>query len=102
MAPWLRRLLSLLLLVLVATSSLLNLLQDGAAFRSGDLNAPFVLVEQAEECEAEEFDDLGLLPESGPNRLVFDVVYTAHIAEELETDRVRHLRSHFLRGPPSA
>lgn len=102
MTSWHRRLLALLLLVLVATSSLLSLLQDGHSIVRGDFSAPYVLVEEAEASEADEFDDSELLLESAQCVVVLDVACTAHIAEELEFDRVRRLRSHFERGPPTA
>lgn len=102
MNSWHRRLLALFLLILVATSSLLSLLQDGHSFASGDFGSPCVLVEEAETDESEEFDDSELLLECDPCVVVLDVVSAAHIAEELEFDRVRRLRSHFERGPPTA
>lgn len=102
MTSWHRRILALLLLVWVATSSLLSLLEESHSFVSGDFSAPYVLVEEAEAGEADEVDDSELLLESGPCVVVLNVASVAHIAEELEFDRVRRLRSHFERGPPTA
>lgn len=102
MTSWHRRLWALLLLVWVATSSLLSLLEESHSFASGDFGSPCVLVEEAEVSEADEFDDSELLLASDPCVVVLDVASAAHIAEELEFDRVRRLRSHFERGPPTA
>lgn len=99
MTAWKRRSLAVLLLLIVAFSSLLNL---AVAARAGtDATSPFVLVEAFEECEIEESGEFVLLADSEPCVWAIEIAYAAHIAEECEFDRARHRKAHFLRGPPT-
>ena len=90
----------MLLLMLVAFSSLLNLAVAVSARADKDVLSPFVLVEAFEESEIEESGEFVLLADSKPCVLAFEVTYAAYIAEECEFDRARHRKAHFLRGPP--
>ena len=100
MTAWKRRSLAVLMLMLVAFSSLLNLAVAVSARADTDVLSPFVLVEAFEEGEIGESGEFVLLADSKPCVLAVEVNYAAHIAEECEFDRARHRKAHFLRGPP--
>ncbi len=102
MTTWKRRSLAVLLLLIVAFSSLLNFAVAMSARADADVFVPFVLVEAFEESEIEESGEFVLLADSKPCVFAFEVTYAAHIAEECEFDRARHRKAHFLRGPPIA
>jgi hypothetical protein len=102
MTAWKRRSLAVLMLMLVAISSPLNLAVAVSAHADTDVLSPFVLVEAFEEGEIEESNEFVLLTDTKPCVFAFEVTYAAHIAEECEFDRARHRKAHFLRGPPVA
>ncbi len=102
MTAWKRRSLAVLLLLIVAFSSLLNLTVAVATRADADAPSPFMLVEAFEESEIEESGEFVLLADSKPCVWAIEDAYAAHIAEECEFDRVRHRKAHFLRGPPVA
>ena len=101
MTAWERRSLAVLLLMLVAISSLLNLVVTASTRADADVLSPFVLVESAEEGEFEECDAFALLTNTESCVLAFEATYAIQIAEECQFDRARHRKSHLLRGPPS-
>jgi hypothetical protein len=90
-----------LLLTLVAFTSLLNLAVAVAARADTNVLSPFVLVEVVEESETEESGEFVLLADTEPFVLTMKVTNASDIAEECEFDRARHRQPHFLRGPPA-
>ncbi len=100
MTTWKCRSLAVLLLILVAFSSLLNLAVAVSARADTDAPSPFVLIEAFEESETEESGEFVLLADSKPCVMAVEVTYATHIAEECEFDRARHRKAHLLRGPP--
>jgi len=101
MTSWQPRSLSLILLLLVASSSLLNLAEEAAALTTSDIASPLVLIELAEEAEADESSDFLLFAPAEGCQAALEINYAAHIAEECEDLRACQRKAHFWRGPPA-
>lgn len=97
-----RRSLSWLLLLLLATSSVLPLIAATASQSGDEVVTPCVLTEVIEEGESEESGDFTLLVPTELPAPALAVTYTAHIAEECEFYRAQQRRAHAWRAPPRA
>lgn len=101
MTSWQHRSLAVVLLLLVASSSLLNLAEGAALLTTPDVVTPFVLIELAEETEADESSEFLLFAPAETCEVALEVNYAAHIAEECEDRRACQRKAHFWRGPPA-
>jgi hypothetical protein len=100
MKSWQRRCLSVLLLLLLASSMLLPLLTVLTSRAEQKLISPLVLVEAFEAGESDPADEFVPLIPMPPSEPALAIGYTDHIAEECEFYRAQLRKLHFWRGPP--